>query len=179
MNTFLKLKYIAVCLLVAVLGGCTASSEHPDLTDYIAETKRRPKGQIEPLPTFSPYRAFIYGAMTSRSPFDPPVEEKRRLVAAADSNVKPDLSREKEYLEGFSLSALKMVGTLTKDGIQWALINDADGGVHRVTEGNFLGKNHGKIVAANSTQLEILEIVSDGLKGWLERPRSLKLEEKE
>lgn len=165
--------------LVLGLVGCTGGGDHQDLRDYIAETKRRPKGQIEPLPSFRPYKAFAYGAMTLRSPFDPPVEEKKRLLAASNSNVKPDLSREREYLEGFNLSSLTMVGTLEKDGTLWALVNDAEGGVHRVTIGNYMGKNHGRIVAATGSQLDLVEIVSDGQNGWLERPRSIKLQEKE
>lgn len=165
--------------LVVTLVGCSNSGNHRDLQDYITETKRRPKGQIDPLPSFRPYRAFTYSAMTLRSPFDPPVEEKTRTVAASGSKIKPDLSREKEYLESFNLSALLMVGTLKKDGTLWALISDGEGGVHRVTTGNFIGKNHGKIVAANEGELSVVEIVSDGLQGWLERPRTIKLQEKE
>ncbi len=165
--------------VVAIVAGCSNGGDHQDLRDYIAETKRRPKGQIEPLPSFRPYRSFTYSAMTLRSPFDPPVEEKERMLATPGSTVKPDFNREKEYLEGFSLSSLYMVGTLKKDGILWALINDGEGGVHRVTTGNYLGKNHGKIVAANDGELSVVEIVSDGLEGWLERPRTIKLQEKE
>lgn len=176
-----KMRHVKWLVGVLVLGlvGCSGRADHQDLKDYIAETKRRPKGQIEPLPSFRPYKAFTYSAMTLRSPFDPPVEEKKRLVAASSSNVKPDLSREREYLESFNLSGLSMVGTLEKDGILWALVTDAEGGVHRVTVGNYMGKNHGKIVAATGSQLELVEIVSDGLKGWLERPRTIKLQEKE
>jgi type IV pilus assembly protein PilP len=45
------------------LAGCGQSSQQ-DLIDFMEETKRRPKGQIEPLPTFSPYQPFTYSAMT-------------------------------------------------------------------------------------------------------------------
>ena len=176
-----KLRPLALfCVsLVVVMAGCSGGTNHQDLSDYIAETKRRPTGQIDPLPSFRPYRAFTYSAMTMRSPFDPPVEEKKRTVAKSNMTVKPDLAREKEYLESFNLSSLAMVGTLKKSGILWALISDGQGGVHRVTEGNYLGKNHGKIVAANNAELSLVEIVSDGLEGWLERPRTIKLQEKE
>ena len=54
---------------------------------------------------------------------------------------------------------------------------DGEGGVHRVRVGNYLGKNHGKIVSATETSVEVIEIVPSGVGGWLERPRTIKLTE--
>ncbi|TQV72742.1 pilus assembly protein PilP [Exilibacterium tricleocarpae] len=153
--------------------------EHGDLKDYIAETKRRPQGQIDPLPTFRPYQSFSYSAAAMRSPFEQPVEDGAPTFVGNPSNVKPDFSREKEFLENFNFASLSMVGTLEQAGTLWALINDGEGAIHRVTQGNFMGKNHGKIIEATRTRLEIVEIVPDGLDGWVERPRVLKLVEKE
>ncbi len=170
---------MVVCLAAITATGCGGIPEHQDLKDYIAETKRRPAGQIEPLPTFRPYQSFTYSVAALRSPFERPVEEKRPVLVSGNSNIKPDLTREKEYLESFSIASLKMVGTLEKDSVLWALIDDGEGAIHRVTAGNYMGKNHGRIVSASNTELDVIEIVPDGLDGWVERPRVLKLEEKE
>ena len=70
-----------------------------------------------------------------------------------------------------------MVGTLSRDKQIWALINDGDGRVHRVTQGNYLGRNFGKITAIDNIELEILEIVSDGKGRWINRPRTLVMNE--
>jgi type IV pilus assembly protein PilP len=169
---------LMVCLSI-VLIGCDSNSDHSELHEYLRKVKARPPGIIEPIPTFRPYEAFIYSAAAKRSPFDRPVEEKQKLVTQASSDVKPDLSREKEYLESFDLNALTMVGTLERQGTLWALIGDPSGGIHRVKPGNYLGKNFGRIVRTSRTQLEIVEIVSNGLGGWVERPRVLNLSEKE
>lgn len=176
MNRIITCTSLALCL--AALTACGSSSDNRDLRQYIQETKARPAGQIEPLPAFQPYRPFSYSAITLRSPFDPPaqVEERREF---SGKQVQPDLNREKEYLESFNVANLTMVGTLTKSGQLWALINDGQGGVHAVTEGNYLGKNHGRIVTASRSQLELLEIVADGANGWVERPRIIELKEKE
>lgn len=169
-----------VCVsLAAILAGCSGSGDHQDLRDYVLETKRRPKGQIEPLPSFRPYQSFVYSAVTFRSPFERPVAEKKQIYLSSNSDVKPDLTREKEFLENFNIASLKMVGTLERSGVLWALINDGEGAIHRVTSGNYIGKNHGRIVAASGSQIDVVEIVPDGLDGWVERPRTLKLEEKE
>lgn len=174
--TLKALPVIVLCLLAA---GCGSKNDQAELRDYIEQVKARPPGMIEPMPTFRPYEAFVYGATAKRSPFDRPVEEKQKILGEADADLKPDLSREKEFLESFNIGALRMVGTLEMHGTLWALINDSSGGIHRVTTGNYLGKDHGRIVDTSRLQLEIIEIVSNGLGGWVERPRVLKLSEKE
>lgn len=173
------LRFFALATLASVLVGCGSSDNHQDLQDFMLEVRARPKGQVEPLPTFSPYKAFNYAAMTLRSPFDRPIQEVQRLSANSQESVNPDLNREKEFLENFNLPVLKMVGTLKQGGVLWALIDDGEGAVHRVKNGNYLGKNHGEIVLTTDAQLEIVEIVSNGLDGWLMRPRTIKIEEKE
>lgn len=167
---------VAFCILVAA---CDSANDQGELHDYIEDVKARPPGMIEPMPTFHPYEAFVYSATATRSPFDPPAEEKQKIVGEVDADLKPDLSREKEFLETFDLGALHMVGTLEMRGTLWALIKDPGGAIHRVTTGNYLGKDHGRIVTTSRAQLDIIEIVSNGLGGWVERPRVLKLSEKE
>ncbi len=163
----------ATCLLIA---GCTPDGNHADLQQFMEQAKTQPQGEIEPLPTFRMYEAFKYSVVAQRSPFEKP------LTATADDSqgrvaVKPDENREKEYLEGFNFAALVMVGTLEKDGVLWSLVDDGEGSVHRVTVGNYLGKNHGKIVSVSPSQLDVVEIVPDGKEGWVERPRALALKE--
>jgi len=51
-----------------------------------------------------------------------------------------------------------------------------EGGVHRVRMGNFVGRDHGRIVEMADTYIAVLEIVSDGTEdGWVERPRTIRL----
>ncbi len=171
--------FISLGLGLALLSACSGSPKNGDLQEYIQETKDRPAGQVEPLPAFQPYRPFTYSAMQMRSPFEPPAREEQRERQLSGKQVQPDLNREKEYLENFNVATLTMVGTLTKDGQLWALIDDGSGGIHSVTEGNYMGKNHGRIVEASRTELQLLEIVADGANGWVERPRIIELQEKE
>lgn len=169
-----------VILGIAALYSCSFGSNDDDLKKFIRDVKSKPAGAIEPLPTFSTYESFTYSASVLRSPFDPPVDiAMRKPQGRTGEDIKPDFNRKKEYLESFDLSALTMVGTLEKDGTLWALVRDGSGGIHWVTSGNYMGQNHGRIVATKENQIELLEIVSDGLGAWLERPRILALSEKE
>lgn len=163
---------------VALLGGCVFQDDHADLKKHIAEVRARPQGTIEPLPPVRTYDAFIYAATAMRSPFDQPVEVKP-ITGIRNPDIKPDNSREKEFLESFNLDELAMVGMMEQKGSLWALMKDGVGGIHRVTLGNYMGKNHGKIISVTADQLDLLEIVSDGLGGWVQRPRTIKLSEKE
>jgi type IV pilus assembly protein PilP len=59
----------------------------------------------------------------------------------------------------------------------FALVSGA-GGVHRVKVGDYLGRNHGRILVIDESKVDVIEIVPDGEGGWLERPRSLSLKER-
>ncbi|HEY7773127.1 MAG TPA: pilus assembly protein PilP [Marinagarivorans sp.] len=174
----LSRKIILPSLLLSTLMGCASSKDTSDLTRYIEEIKARPQGSIEPLPPVRTFDPFIYGATAMRSPFDEPVTVTT-IEGTRDPDVKPDPLRVKDFLESFNLDSLAMVGTLEQNGALWALVRDPTGGIHRVTVNNYIGKNHGKITAATTTQLSLMEIVADGLGGWVQRPRTIKLSEKE
>lgn len=179
MNYLRFSKSLLLWCFVALIYGCGGASDHSELKNYVKSVKAKPARAIEPLPPFRPYESFVYSAAAERSPFDRPVDVTQRVYGRTGSDVKPDMNREKEYLESYELGQLTMVGTITKSGKLWALIADPTGFVTRVAEGNFIGKNHGRITSTAQTQIELLEIVSDGLEGWIERPRILALSEKD
>lgn len=167
----------AILLLLAgsVLSACS-SDEFTDLDEFMQEKLARPGGVIAPIPPFKAYKAFSYSATTLRSPFDRPIEIREITQLQSVSTVKPDAGRPKEFLEQFTFDSLAMVGTLSRSGTDWSLIRDPEGGVHRVRVGHFLGRNHGKIVEMTETYVAVIEIVSDGNEGWVERPRTVKLQ---
>lgn len=167
---------LLLILASGILLAACAGKDFSDLDAYMASKRDRPGGVIAPIPTFKAYEAFSYSATTLRSPFDRPVEVREIAQLQAISTIKPDESRAKEFLEQYTFDSLRMVGTLERDGVNWTLISDPEGGVHRVTLGNYLGRHHGRIVEMTDTYVAVIEIVSDGTKdGWVERPRTIKL----
>lgn len=70
-----------------------------------------------------------------------------------------------------------MVGTLSKAGNIWGLVNDGEGRIHRVSVGDYLGKNYGKIVSIDQSEMKIQETVPDGKGDWINRPRTLAIDE--
>ncbi|WP_444883450.1 pilus assembly protein PilP [Microbulbifer sp. PSTR4-B] len=172
------MKRYLIPTFLLLTSGCSLNTDHSDLNARMAEIERRPKGQIEPIPTFTPYSPYVYSATAMRSPFTRPVLDSEQRLVGRRLDIAPDMNRQRELLERFNFDALSMVGTLSGDGQLWALIDDGEGGIHRITVGNYLGKNHGRVVSSTTSQLDVLEIVPDGTGGWIERPRALMLEEK-
>ena len=158
-----------------LLSGCFGGSKLDDLKDFMKEVKNKPGGTIEALPEFAAYEPFAYGAVGLRNPFEAPVKVRPKVIGAGGKEVKPDLTRPKQYLEQFNVIDLKMVGTLNRPGEFYALVKEPTGGVHRAQIGDYLGQNYGKITGINETQIELTEIIADGVGGWLERGRVMRL----
>lgn len=184
MNIIARLK-ILLLAVVGLLTGCIDWVEDAqDLRRFVAETKQRPAGAIEPLPEFKPYHSFVYEGASLREPFVPLVtielapEVEPEIVA---DELKPDESRKKEYLESFALDQLTMVGTIFKqdEDTTWALIRDSNAELHRVAEGNYMGLDHGEIIALNEREIVLSEIIQNGRGGWMKRSRSIAISELE
>jgi type IV pilus assembly protein PilP len=47
--------------------------------------------------------------------------------------------------------------------------------VHRVLPGNHLGQNDGRITAIAENEISLVEIIPDGMGGFIERPAALAL----
>lgn len=161
---------------VLLLSACTNNEEMIELQNYVQSTVNRPPGRIEPIPEFRSYEPFQYSAASLRSPFDIPLDITQ-IIRSQNSEVRPDENRPREQLENYALSTLTMVGVITKNNTNWALILDETGLVSRATVGNYIGRNHGRIVAINENQMELIEIVPTGDGFWMERPQTVQLRE--
>jgi type IV pilus assembly protein PilP len=83
--------------------------------------------------------------------------------------------RNREELEQYELDSLKMVGTMDDTEQLWGIIVDPDGIVHRVTVGNYAGRNIGKIVNIFEDRIELREIVRNSQGRWEERQAAIAL----
>ena len=157
-------------LCVGVLAGC--SPRDSNLKTFIDATKKEPGGRVEPLPEVKPYDNYLYSSATLRSPFVPGGSR-----GSAANGPRPEAQRNREFLEQFTLDALKMVGTLKLGGHNYGLVQVADGRVQRVLVGNHLGQNDGRITDIAANKISVIELVPDGLGGYIERPAALALNE--
>lgn len=167
-------KYLVPLLLTAfVASGC--SRDMDDLDAYIIETLAEPGGEILKLPEIKPYEVFIYTAHSDglRSPFVPDVAES--ALGSVGGGTHPDPERSREFLEQYPLDTMRMVGTLQLGETNYGLVQDSRGLIHRVVPGNYLGQNDGRVVSISDSEIELIEIISDGIGGYLERDAGIGL----
>ncbi|KIQ12237.1 MULTISPECIES: pilus assembly protein PilP [Pseudomonas] len=115
---------------------------------------------------------FAYDSSALRDPF-------HRLAVRVDHLMgrparAPDFARPRGVLENLAVDQFEMVGTLSR-GVQVFALLRASSKVHRLTVGDYLGPDHGRVTAIHERSVELVELFPDGQGAWLERPRTLVL----
>jgi type IV pilus assembly protein PilP len=164
----------ALLLLCALsLSGC--AGDISDVQTEVARIKALEPPPLDPLPVIKTFETFTYVPNERRDPFTTDVEEDEEV--ATQSGPRPNPERRKELLEGFPLDSLDMVGTIGGGATGLiALVKDPEGTIHRVSAGNYLGENDGRIVGVNEEGINLVELISNGIGGFMERKASISLE---
>jgi len=173
--SLLKVKLPLLALFSLILSACTNNTQ--DLSDWVGEIKRKPAGRIEPMPEVKEYKPYDYSSGHLKSPFselEPELEAQlQALQDGCDDSIQPDITRRKEDLERYSLDSMEMVGMIKRPGREWGLIKMTAGpskdSVFNVVVGNYMGINHGRIVAIDQQQVEITTLVPDSKGCWEQR----------
>ncbi len=179
-----RLRYyrvIAALSTVLMLSACSSSGVS-DLKGFVAKVKAENPGQVEPLPELKPFEKYTYSAFLDelKDPFITwetinPKADRAKIAKGSYGDIFPDGERSRETLESYPLETLTMMGTLEYANVNWGLIKAPDGIVYRVKGGSYIGQNHGKISRIDDSNIVLVEIVSDGLGGWKNRPAELSL----
>ncbi|KOR30324.1 hypothetical protein TI04_06340 [Achromatium sp. WMS2] len=170
-------KFILLLFLSLVLSGC-GDDGMEKLQAEIARIKAQPRRDPDPIPDVVQTESFVYQEGRRKDPFE--------LVGQAGSSVgqpsgndssaiNAPAPRPKEYLERYSLDSLRMVGFIEEQDINWALVIDPNGMIHRVHAGNYVGKNYGQITRVTENRIELTEIIQDGAGSWQERQAAIAL----
>lgn len=168
----------ARCLSRLLLLSCAlllsaCSSDMTDLQQWVTEKKAERVAFRNDLPDVKPYVVYEYQSASLRSPFEPTVLESQRKKSSSGEG--PDLTRNKQPLESYALDTLRMVGTLLRENVTYALVQTPDGLIHRVQNGNYMGENDGQIVSISESKIQLTELVSDGLGGYAKRDAGIGL----
>jgi type IV pilus assembly protein PilP len=161
-------------LLLGVVMTLSACSGDSDLREWVAQEKAKKGAPIPPLPVIKTFETFTYNDQDQRDPFSPSTAE----LQPANSGPRPDENRSKEPLEMFALDSLKMVGTVGGGASMEVLVKDPGGVIHRVRRNEHMGQNYGRVTAIAEDHIDLVELVSNGNGGWMERPASIALGEK-
>jgi type IV pilus assembly protein PilP len=177
MNKLAAMKPVRLGRVLLLLGtaiflsGCTRGMS--DLRSWVAQEKAKKGAPIQPLPVIKTFETFKYDDQDRRDPFSPSTAELQTNNAA--NGPRPDADRAQQPLEKFALDSLKMVGTLGAGAGMEVLVKDPGGVIHRVHVGEYMGQNYGHITAISDDHVDLVELVSNGNGGWMERPASIAL----
>ena len=149
-----------VLIAIAGLALAACSDQNRNLRSWVHKIEAQRPGPLAPIPKLPPYHPYRFSDANLRSPFAP-------TVSIVQGNAMPNPNRPRQYLERFPLDSLSMVGSMQMRGIRYALIKDPNGLIHRVTYGNYLGQNDGKIVSISPAGIRLREIVPNGTGGWV------------
>jgi len=171
----LTIRALTTGALILSVAACTGNTD--DLRAWVDRIKAQPPGRIAPMPEVKEYKPHDYASAHLKSPFsemEPELETQlQALHDGCDDSVKPDPSRRKEDLERYSIDSMEMVGILERPGKLWGLIRltagPAKGSVVNVSEGNYVGINHGSIVKIDEQQIEISTLIPDSKGCWEKR----------
>ena len=170
---------VVFCVVSVALSGCI-DRDTSDLEAYAQKILARKGTRIDELPPVEPYEVYTYASAEGVDPFEPFYREVKTPAPDSGSPIsgpRPNFDRNLEELEGHSLDALRMMGTVELNAELWGVIRSPDGTIHRVQVGNYLGRNHGKIVGISEESIDLNEIVEDGRGGYQERSAALGLAE--
>ena len=161
-------------VVVPVLTGCE-NGRQAELEAYVRQVQARTPEPIEPLPDIPQISTFVFEPGDRRDPFVADTKTSVVVETSPGDSLAPDPLRRKEELEGYSLDALRMVGTLEQNETRWGLIRTQDGTLHRVRVGNYMGQNNGQITSIRDDAIQITEVVSEAPGEWRERQATVSL----
>jgi len=170
------MKWPVVVLNSLFLCACV-DVEVGDLTSFIVDIKSQQYPMDDSLPELIDYTPLTFTQQQARSPFLKP-----NLLSGAVGNIKtergclqPDVNREKESLESFSLGDLHMRGTLKINQQLWAIVETPNGFIYKVKAGNYIGLNNGKVVSVAENAIKLTELKIGRSTCWEKQAAEIKL----
>lgn len=160
-----------------VLAGC--GSNINELQGWMEQQRREVQPTVQPIAAPKKFDPQPYAAADIVEPFSAQklsvalkqeIREPNSLLAA-------EMNRRKEPLEAYPVDSMSMVGSVVRAGRPYALLR-VDNLLYQVKAGDYLGQNYGKITKISETDITLREVVQDAAGEWIERPSTLKLQER-
>ena len=167
---------LALSVTLAVLAGCGPRNE--ELQDWMEQQRRDVRPSVQPL---QPPKRFDPEPYTQAQGVEPFSNQKltvalKQEARQPNSVLASELNRRREPLEAFPLDSMTMVGSVVRNGRQFALVR-VDNLLYQVKVGDYLGQNYGRVTRIAETEVTLREIVQDAAGEWTERPAALQLRE--
>ena len=159
------------------LGGCSA--DYDELQAWVESERRAVKPRVQPLQAPRKFDPESYSGAQGADPFS----NQKLSSAIRQESIQPnsalagEMTRRKEPLEAFPLDGMTMVGSLARQGRNYALLR-VDNLLYVVKPGDYLGQNYGRVTKIEETRVDIRELVQDAAGEWVTRQAQLHLQER-
>lgn len=173
-----------LALVLTLLAGCSGERDTQDLRAWVERERQAavapalPPLAVLETPAPVPYRGgeaadpFDPARLAPPQPPAPPLEPAAVLSAVPASAPLPADAP----LEAYPLEALRMVGSLVREGRTLALVR-AQGRLHTVQPGDRLGPHGGRVERITDNAITLRERVREAGGAWTERRSTLTLQE--
>lgn len=157
-------------------------SDDDETTNWLDKQTRQTALTVASSPAMPKFQAQKYTLSSEIDPFDAQrlvfANQKALQMSAAQGGLLgSEMRRKKESLEAFPLESMTMVGRMTSESQQVALVK-VDTVLYQVRLGSHLGQNFGRVVDINDRGLSLRELVQDPVGKWTERKTILALQER-
>ena len=171
--------WLIALVFSALVSACGYTTEQ-EVRSFIDAERAALHPVAKAIPAPKPFEAAVYDEAGKPDPFSK--YAFFQFLTGVAKQAKPsiataELGRSKTELEGFALESMVMVGVLTKEGQNVALVR-ADGKLYKVKVGSYIGQNLGKVTKVEETRLTLRELVQDDLGDWSARTNMLNMQER-
>jgi type IV pilus assembly protein PilP len=170
---------VLAALSATLLAGC-GDSDVREVRDWMEQVRRDTRPAVKPLPEPKDFIPYAYGTKEVVDPFSQNklLGELAKAAAVSNNPNQPDMQRPRELLESYPLDTMRMVGTMAKGGVSYALLQ-IDRSLFQVRPGQRVGQNFGVVTRVSEDAVNIREVVQDAAGEWVERMAKLELQSKE
>lgn len=163
--------------VAALLAGC-GDGDVQEVRAWMQQVERETVPAVKPLPEPKDFVPYAYDPGEATEPFSDAklLGEMARVGARSTNPLQPDETRPREVLENYPLDTMRMVGTLHKGGVSYALVQ-IDASIFQVKAGQRIGQNHGLVTRVGDAAIDIREVVEDPTGDWVERMATIELAE--
>ncbi|RZA33588.1 MAG: pilus assembly protein PilP [Lysobacteraceae bacterium] len=163
--------------VAALLAGC-GDGDVQEVRDWMKQIERETVPAVKPLPEPKEFVPYAYNPGKAVEPFSDAklLNEMARMASSGTNPLQPDDSRPREVLENYPLDIMRMVGTLQKGGVSYALVQ-IDAAIFQVKAGQRIGQNHGLVTRISEGAIDIREVMQDATGDWVERKATIELAE--
>jgi type IV pilus assembly protein PilP len=159
-----SVRVLGLVLLLSLLSGCDRSGPYGDLKRYMAQVRESQTGTKDKKLDLKLPTPVAYNGNLRRSPFSESVVTTGPAKSAVTNP-----------LQAYSLTMLRLLGTVSEKGETVAYITAPDNMVYRVQVGDIIGDRHGKIINIQPGSVNVMELDADNPNEQMQRVVSLKL----